>query len=240
MTNLRSLALVVTLIGFAVVYGVSASPYVIHSSLQYTGYVTDKYSLSSSQVSPPIDLYLTPGVSYFLYLVTHYKPTETYAVISTDSISVGALVFVNSTLGQWYVQSSPPPISISTPVSYDRIMLASSLKEVASPLSDNETYLTQTSEGQLILQLSSLVLALPLVLVLLVRVVARRFALWSVVLAIWFVVATIFAADEVGSGYGTAASTSLEIGLVGLLVGVYVISRLENYVRLRLGASSRP
>jgi len=236
MMHPRLLAFVLVVAGFGVFYSACAAPYVVHSSLAYSGYVTKSFFINASDVPSPANLYVTPGATYHAYLVQHSAPAESYLVLSTQSVPTGSLVYVNSTIQEWIIDPSFPPIKVDPSQGYDRLTLASSLAVVGPPLSDYENYLTQTPGGKAVSGLMDLALVIPLVFILLARWLTGRFQVWSLVITIWLYACLVFASDEVGSAYGGYPSTLLEAVVVGLPVMAYVVARAETYVRVRLRA----
>jgi hypothetical protein len=235
-----TMPLVLVGLGFAVIFAGCAAPYVIHTALEYTAQVTSQTSINGSQAAKPVSFYLDAGSHYNFYILQQPQTGETFAVVTTLSVPVGSLVFVNSTEAQWFVTSTSPPISgVNVPQNYDRLILATSIRVVPQPLSGYESYLAQDPTGRLLTELSSASLVLPLAFVLIARVMTKRWSLWSFVIAAWFLAMLFFATDTVGSGYGQAASVTLEAALAGLPVIAYITSRIETRVRARLAAQSR-
>jgi hypothetical protein len=227
-------------LGLAVIFAGCAVPYVIHNALQYTGSVESQTTISGSQAASPVSFYLDSGSHYNFYIVRQPGSGEIFAVVSTVSVPVGSMVFVNSTEAEWFVTSASPPIGgLNVPQNYDRLILATSIRVVPQPLSGYESYLVQDPTGQLLTQISSVSLVLPLLFVLIARRITTRWTLWSFVIAAWFYPMLFFATDVVGSGYGQAASVTLEAALAGLPVIAYITSRIEAQVRARLAAQSR-
>lgn len=231
----RDLSLLLVGLGCAVLMAGLATPYVIHNALAYAGTVTSQTTIKGSQAAPPVSFYLDPNQTYNLYLVA--GTGETDAVVTTTSVPVGSLVFVNSSVAEWYVTSLSQPLNAGAGQSYDRLIVAGSVDLVSGPLASSYSYFTGTVLGKVILAVSEAALAVPILFLIAVRMVTRKWALWPFVIAAWFFAMIPFATDVVGGGYGQAVSATLGLALVGLPVLAYVTNRLETQVRARLAAT---
>lgn len=233
--------LLIALLAFVVLYSLAAWPFVLNSSMQNTSYVITSQTVSYAQVPNPVNLYLSSNESYTLSVVQQVGSGEAIAVISLQTAEPpSGHVYLSSHSAQWYVQSNPIPISASG-VSYDRIVIGTLSSVPQNSLSNGEYWISHTSAGALLLQFSTgAVYVGPVVLLAIFGLFLRRFAVWTLLVALWVYDLIFLIPSILGSSYGLQISGTLEILAVGLLILAYVVSRLETSVRFRLAASRYP
>lgn len=229
--------LLIGLLAFVVLYSLAAWPFVLNSSMQNTSYVIASQSISYDQVPNPINLYLSPSESYTLSVVQQVGSGEVYAVISLQAAQApSGHVYLSSQTTQWYVQSNPDPI-VASGVSYDRIVIGTLSSVPQNSISNGEYWISHTSSGALLLQFSTGVVYVgPVVLLAILGIFLRRFAVWTLLVALWVYDLVFLIPSFLGSKYGLQISGTLEILAIGLLILVYVVSKLETSVRVRLAA----
>jgi len=234
----RRVLIAVVIASFVILYSLAALPFFLNSTVQDTGNVLTSKSVSYGQVPSPMNFYLTPGEVYTMFIIQQVGGGEVYAVISSESAqAVSGLVFLRSQSAQWYVGASPAPIPINN-YTYDRLAIGSLGTVSQASYSSGEYWLSHTQTGMLLLEMSTTIVYIgPLFLIAAIDFIIKRIAVWSIVLSIWFYALVFFIPGILGSGYGLQISDTLGASLVGLLLAVLIVSKLENAVRRRLAVS---
>lgn len=214
-----------------VVYVLIISPWVFSTALSATQEVTSTTTITASQLPQVAGLYLTGGGKYHLSILKSPSSNETWAVVSSQSLAVGSLVHVSSSVAEWNVQ--PYSMSVAGYQGFDMLVIAGSVS-VVPQLVANVDLLLQ-SWGKPLLVVSTLfALANPLYFIGLAWYYARRIPLWLLVAVAWVYAAQFLAADVLGSGYGLYPSFTLLAAVVVLIPAAVVIDKLELTIRERL------
>ncbi len=226
--------LIVALIAFVILYSLAAWPFILNNSMQDTSYVLSSQSATYGQFPSPMNLFLSSNESYTLYLLKQTSTAEVYAVISSQPAQVSGLVYISSQTEEWYVQPNAAPIPVSGQL-YDRIVIGTLASVSQSTYSNGEYWITHTSLGSLLLQFSTIVVyAGPVILLAVIGISLRRFALWSFFVALWVYDLVFLIPGILGSKYGLQMSYTFAAFAIGLPVIAFVVSRLETSVRHRL------
>lgn len=226
--------LIVALIAFVILYSLAAWPFILDNSMQGTAYVISSQKIMYGQVPSPMNLFLSSNESYSMYLLKQTGTSEIYAVISSQPGQISGLVYLNSQTEEWYIQPNAAPIPVSGQL-YDRIVIGTLVTVSQGTFSNGEYWITHTSLGSLLLQFSTLVVYVgPVILLAVIGISLRRFALWSFFVALWVYDLVFLIPGILGSKFGLQMSETFAALAIALPILAFVVIKLESSVRHRL------